>query len=167
LYESWGGKCSNFDIDGFKCFNFYRKFQNRRAKRNSGGIVLYIRNSLCKGVSVVRNHFDTIIWLKLDKLFFNFTDDVYIAGVYMWVEGPPAYNVVNEDLFDILQNDVHFFQSFDSTLLCGDCNARVGDRKYYIECDSYFECIDSDDYFPDVPLFRRSKDHNSNNFGVI
>jgi len=62
---------------------------------------LYIRNSLCKGVSVVRNHFDTIIWLKLDTLFFNFTDDVYIAGVYMWVEGPPAYNVVNEDLFDI------------------------------------------------------------------
>ena len=87
LYELWGGKCSKFDIDGFKWFNFYRKFQNCRAKRNSGGIVLYIRNSLCNGVSVVRNHFDPIIWLKLDKLFFNFTDDVYIAGVYMWVEG--------------------------------------------------------------------------------
>ena len=42
LYESWGGECSKFDIDGFKCFNFYRKFQNRRAKRNSGEIVLYI-----------------------------------------------------------------------------------------------------------------------------
>ena len=36
----------------------------------------------------------------------------------------------------------------------------------YTERDSYFECIDSDDYFPDVQLFRRSKDHNSNNFGV-
>jgi len=66
----------------------------------------------------------------------------------MWVAGSPAYNVVNEDLFDILQNDVHYFQSIGSTLLCGDFNARVADRKDYIECDSYFDCIDSDDYFP-------------------
>ena len=40
---------------------------------NSGGIVMYVRKSIKPGVSIIENHFDTIIWLKPKRHFFNFT----------------------------------------------------------------------------------------------
>jgi hypothetical protein len=43
-------------------FNFFRKFQHRKARRNSGGIVVYIREELADGIKIVKNHYDTIIW---------------------------------------------------------------------------------------------------------
>ena len=40
LYETWANKTSDFDLEGYKCYNLYRKFQHRRAKRSSGGTLL-------------------------------------------------------------------------------------------------------------------------------
>ena len=97
MYESWTQKKSDIDINGYKCFNLYRNFQNRRANSCSGGIVLYIRDSISDGVKLVRNHYDSIIWIKLDKNFFNIESDIYIAGVYIWGENSPAYNSIDVD----------------------------------------------------------------------
>ena len=50
------------DIKGYKCYNFYRTFPNRRAKRYSGYVVLYIiKVTIEKGINIVKNHFDIII----------------------------------------------------------------------------------------------------------
>ena len=35
-------------------YNFYGKFRQRNAKRNSGGTVLYIRDSILPGVAIVK-----------------------------------------------------------------------------------------------------------------
>jgi len=40
-----GHEDRSVQINGFECYNVYRRYQNRRAKRSSGGVVLYIRNS--------------------------------------------------------------------------------------------------------------------------
>ena len=74
----------NFDSDlcNFTCNNFYGKFRQRNAKRNSGGTVLYIRDSILPGVSIVKNKYDTLIWLKLDKTFFSFQTDTSAAYTY-------------------------------------------------------------------------------------
>jgi len=70
LYETWTSKNSSLQINGFECYNFYRLYQNRRAKWSSGGVVLNIRNSIAKGIDIVKNHHDSIIWIKLRKCFF-------------------------------------------------------------------------------------------------
>jgi len=142
LFETWTNKNSDNNINGYKYF--YRKFQNRRAKRNSGGVAIYLKYSIAKGITVVKNRFDTIIWLKLHKSYFKLDYDIYIAGVYMWVENSPAYNVINEDLFDIIQCDVSYYQMLGQVLLTCDWNARVGngDRRDYIECDRTVHGID-------------------------
>lgn len=41
---------------------FYRQFQYRRIKHSS--VVVYIRNSISKGLTIVRNHLYTLIWLN-------------------------------------------------------------------------------------------------------
>ena len=67
LLESWTNKSSDLELSGYKSFNFFRKFQHRNAKRNSGGIVVYCRNEIVPGIEVVKNSFDVIVWLRLDK----------------------------------------------------------------------------------------------------
>ena len=39
MYESWTHNKSDIKLNGYESFNFYRRFQNRRANRCSGGIV--------------------------------------------------------------------------------------------------------------------------------
>jgi hypothetical protein len=77
LSETWTCSDSNINIDGYSCVNCYRKFRNKRAKRDSGGIVIYISDLIKDGVKIVKNNFDTIVWLKLDKSYFCLNDDVY------------------------------------------------------------------------------------------
>ena len=58
-----------------------------------------IRDSICDGIKIVRNHHDTIVWLKLDRSFFKIENDIYLACSYIWCENSPAYNCVDVDLF--------------------------------------------------------------------
>ena len=54
-------------IKGYKLIHSYRKHKNKRAKRCSGGLLVYIKEQYCKGVKLVKNEVDFIIWIKLDK----------------------------------------------------------------------------------------------------
>ena len=161
-------KKSDVNINGYKCFNFYRKFQNRRANRCSGGIVIYVKDIISDGIKIVRNHFDSVIWLKLDRNFFNIESDVYIAGVYVWGENSPAYNFADVDFFSVLQDDINDNQSQGRVVLCGDWNARVGNgsRPDFIPCDRVVENTDSDNYLPDSLSLRRSQDNVCNSHGL-
>jgi hypothetical protein len=68
LSETWTNKKTNIELNGYKNpIHSYRKFQNRRARRASGGIIIYIKNDIRKGVKLVKNDTDCIVWLKLDK----------------------------------------------------------------------------------------------------
>jgi exonuclease III len=166
LFETWANCHSNIDIDGYYSVNLYRKYQHRNAKRSSGGIALYIKENLKDGVTVVRQHYDSVIWLKLDKVFFHTENDVYICGVYIWPEDSPVYNICDVDLFEIVQNDIYDFESKGALYLMGDWNSRVGVRDDFIRYDRNIDLFDSDDYIPDVPLSRASCDKTCNSFGL-
>jgi hypothetical protein len=49
--------------------------------------------------------------MKLDRNFFGTIDDIYIAGVYMWSDVSPITNIIDDDLFECLQNDIYLFES--------------------------------------------------------
>ena len=127
-------------------------------------LVIYIKN----GMLIVKNNHDTIIWIKLKSYFFNNGNDIYLAGVYMWGEHSPAYNVVNTNLFDMLLSDVNYFSQKGRVLICGDLNARVGNgsRHDFIINDRNFNQIDEESYIPDLPLIRVSKDTVTNTHGI-
>lgn len=166
LLESWTNCHSKIDIGGYVSYNFYRKYQHRNARRSSGGIVVYLKESVKDGVTIVRNHYDSVIWLKVDKSFFHTTSDVYLCGVYIWPEESPMYNIFNVDLFDVIQNDVYEFENKGCIYIIGDFNSRVGVRDDYINFDRNIDQVDSDDYIPDEPLSRASSDKTCNSFGL-
>lgn len=110
LYKSWAKISSNVALNGYISHNYYRKFQHRNARRASGGMVVYYRESLKDGIEVVKNHHDTIIWLKLKHDFFGLKEDIYLCGCYIWGEDSPAYNVVNVDLFDLMSKTYQYLK---------------------------------------------------------
>ena len=70
LYETFTTKKSKIELSGYsKPIHSYRRFRNRRAKRASGGVIIYIKDELRKGIKLVKNDVDSIIWIKLDKTF--------------------------------------------------------------------------------------------------
>ena len=79
-----------------------------------------------KGVSVVRNHHETISWLKLDHGFYECEKDVFLCSIYLWPDESPINHVLNVNLFELLEQDVFHFSQIGSIILAGDFNARVG-----------------------------------------
>ena len=88
--------------------------------------------------------------------------------MYIWGENSPAYNSIDVDFFNLLQNDIDDFHSQGKVMLCGDWNARVGNgaRPDYVVCDRFIDYIDDEDYLPDIPLQRQSMDNVCNSHGL-
>ena len=85
LYESWTHKKSDIDINGYKCFNFTGNF---KIDEQIGAVAVscYTLKTISDGVKILRNHHDSVIWLKLDRNVFNIESDIYIADVYIGVK---------------------------------------------------------------------------------
>ena len=165
LLESWTSKCSKIELNGYVKHNFYRKFKHRNARRNSGGIVIYYKDYLSPGIQIIKTHHDTIIWLKLDHNFFSLTSDIYLCGAYIWGVDSPAYNVVNCNLFDLLESDINYFNQFGTVLVAGDLNGRVGKNNDFVINDFNNSVFDDEDYIPDVPIPRSTLDNTTNSQG--
>ena len=100
LYETWTSKNSNVELFGFsKPIHSYRRFKNRRAKRASGGVIIYIKDEIRKGIKLIKNDVDSIIWIKLDKQFFCTQNDRFIVAAYIPPENSPMHEIYNIDFF--------------------------------------------------------------------
>jgi exonuclease III len=166
LFETWTKLSSNITLDGYLSFNFFRKFQHRNARRCSGGIAIYIKDHLKNGIEIIRNHYDTIIWIKLNHAFFNTARDIYICGSYIWGEDSPVYNTINVDLFDILENDITYFSEIGNVFITGDLNSRIGNKIDFIVHDTINTEHDDVDYSPDQAFARASIDKIQNSHGI-
>ena len=94
LFESRTSKDCQIDLNGYISNKFFRKLK-QNAKRNNGGLVLYYKESLQNGISIVKNIHETMVWIKLDRSFFHLENEAYVCGVYVWGEHSPAYNVID------------------------------------------------------------------------
>ena len=98
-----------------------REKKHPRAKRNSGGIIIYISHTVASGISKVccrSNKGGDSIWVKLDKNYFSFTKDVFLCGGYLI---PNA----DEDAFELLRKEVEYFSNLGSVSMIGDFNGRL------------------------------------------
>jgi exonuclease III len=164
LSESWTNSNSKIDIAGYSNpIHSFRKYQNRRAKRSSGGLIVYIKNSIRKGVTLERNTIDCIIWIKLDKVFFNMDDNVFICFTYIAPESSPVHNIYNVDIFIQLEQDILLFNDRGKIFLAGDLNCRTGSKPDYIQFDRNIG--DDEVITVDTPTPRISRDSTSNRFG--
>ena len=79
---------STFELESYKYSNFNRTFQHKHVQKNCVGVAMFCSLDIIEGVNVIRNHFDTLIWVKLDKVLLNLDEDIYLCSAYVWVRIP-------------------------------------------------------------------------------
>ena len=171
LTESWLGDEAIVNVNGFQHFQLNRTLNKQGAKRNSGGIIAYIRNELVTDKTLFLQDSDDILWLKLDGNLFNLSDDVFLCLIYNVPEGSSRQGLLdNMNLFDRLSDHmIHIKNLTDNKcqfLVCGDFNARTSDLADYVQDDTAVHILDlPDDYSTDLPLKRVSEDKGFNRYG--
>ena len=132
-------------------------------KDPSGGIIIYIKNCIAKGVDIVKNTIDCIVWIKLDKYFFNFENDIYLCATYIAPENSPVHNLFDLGIHDQLLDDTLLFKEKGSIFITGDLNSRVGNKSDFIENDIILN--DDETFEIDRPLYHATTDPHVNKFG--
>jgi hypothetical protein len=85
LTATWKNDESTVNIPGYWDFSQARP-KHKKARRPSGGVTVMSKYHLRAGIKVALNT-EGFIWLKLEKNFFNFINDVYLCAAYI----PPQY----------------------------------------------------------------------------
>ena len=172
LTETWNSKLSNIHIDGYCSFSCYRPKSNRKAKRHSGGIIIYFKECFANKIVLVSMNNNGIIWFKLKKEHFGSENDIYICTCYIPPEDSCVYRNANSDLFQYdffeqLNSDIIKYSDYGDLYLTGDFNARTSDQPDTVEHSNLDRYVDlpagssTDQYIP----ARKSKDSGVNSFG--
>ena len=161
--ETWAGEFSDLSVDGFELVYLNRTERKQSAKRNSGGVALYIRDSYYQYCTVLEKSGDDIICIKIDKGILYLPADLYVCLCYVLPSGSSREAFIDLDVLDRLSNFI--IKTANDTndsyniLICGDLNSRTGTEQDYVIFDNY-DNIDilPNDYVTDTYLQRHSQD---------
>jgi hypothetical protein len=171
LTETWLNEFCNFDIEGYKTHFIHRTQKKLGTKRDSGGLLIYVSDKLSNKVHFAKSYEDSILWIKLDKELFDFSEDVLLCLCYNIPAGSSRQLFVNENIFDKIVEDILFFNDKYTNcnfVITGDLNARIGLKPDYVE-NEYLCNLDfmPDDYVEDGILPRNSQDKTINDEGKL
>jgi hypothetical protein len=115
-------------INGYTCYYKNRSVVHKNAKRGSGGVAIFVKNTLLKYYNVIILDItqDDIIWIKLESKLSQ-ESDVCICCCYLPPKNHKTCQTVDCNVFfDTLAKQVYEYQSESVVILCGDFNARCG-----------------------------------------
>ena len=159
-------------IPGYEYISCSRPKFNKKAKRHSGGVIVYYKEKIRNLVELVELNYNGIIWIKLKRQLFRNDRDIFLCCCYIPPEGSNVYKNVNSSLYDFdffekLSTDVGKYRIHGDVYLTGDFNARVGVKADYVNNENLDRYVDLPD--TDFPMHsvkpRMSKDFTVNTFG--
>ncbi len=134
IMETWctDEEARSLEDDNFKVIFSNRKYRDPKAKRISGGVLFLIKKEIFKGVKRMISSSDDVIWLKLDRCFFNLEKDIYLCNAYLPPSGSSIFRWYNVDVCEMLELDVIRYSKMGDIIICGDLNARVGNLNDFV-----------------------------------
>ena len=174
LSETHVGPGFNIVFDNYHTYKSCRKISSNN--RFYGGLCVFTSNSIKKGVKIIRNNHQGIIWLKLEKEFFKLDKDLYVCFTYISPSNS-SYHRKNdfdsESIFDLIKQDSVEFMIKGNVIIMADFNAHVPINALdYIaddDLDSHIP-LPNNVYSPEVPLARNTmelKELNQNGKSLI
>ncbi len=61
LTETWTNPLWNIEVAGFEHYVLHRLYKKKGTRRDSGGLAIYVRNNLSKGIKLIKTGQDDII----------------------------------------------------------------------------------------------------------
>lgn len=128
-------KLDSTDIISVNGYTFRSQSRKRRYIRKSGGIGVFVKDSMNKYVELLETDSDYVFWLKLCKKYLKSNHNIIVGVVYV----PPTQSkFFNEDEFELFQSEItKFCSEHDYVYLCGDINAQTGELSDYITDDKF------------------------------
>lgn len=158
----WSNDRCDLSVNGFSLFQLNRVDKKRTAKRDSGGISLYVKNEYRKHCELLKTDSDDIIWLKLDRTLLNLSYDLYLCLCYIIPVGSSREALTEISVLDrISEYIVKIANDTDNCyniMICGDLNSRVGTEPDFVILDNSRNDVLPEDYLPDDFLPRQSED---------
>ena len=167
--ETWGNELYDYGKKGFKHITLHRTSKHKRARRDSGGLIVYIADRLYHDDCFVKHVSDCLIMIQLKGLDVGLVNDLYLCLCYNIPTGSSRENVVDQNIFDMLTEEIIFLEETfgeANIIVLGDLNARVGDKCDYIVDN--FNNIDilAETFSADIPLKRNTQDCGVNEHGT-
>ncbi len=128
LSETWLTKdCAKnkYAIDGFEGESYPRTDLHEKARRGSGGILVYIRDRFAKNVKQVESVCDHFVILQIDDLL-DYTGYLILSYIPPQGEGSHLCKLCDNNFMDILFDLVVKYSQKGNVSVCGDLNARTG-----------------------------------------
>ena len=138
LNETWTSDLYDVSIEGFEHMVLNRTEKKPGTKRNSGGLVVYIKSELFDENTLVKFDGDDQIWFKLKN---NIISDkpIYFCLCYVLPPGTTRNSMVDSCIFDRMLDTVAEIESKEqdcSFIICGDMNARTRESADYLTDDN-------------------------------
>ncbi len=107
---------------GFKTFN------NTRTDNRNGGVCIMVRHEISNGVKHHKTSIPDVIACKLDKKYFQLTNDIFIINSYIKPANTSTKrsDVSGLDILHDLDQLINNLRAKGEVILCGDFNARIG-----------------------------------------
>ena len=137
--ETWLNKteseliCQEFRKN-FKVYYSCRR-RDKNAKRDSGGILVFINNKLSQHIEITENNDEDILSLKVNRKVFPDNNDMYICCTYISPKSSCRYTPDDTCKLDILNSDVFKYKNIRSgrIVILGDLNCRTGIENDFID----------------------------------
>ena len=123
--------CSEFSSDYKVMYSCRRK--NKNAKRDSGGIMVFIKNSLSKYIEVAEHKDEDILWLKAKTQSGQNSIAIYICCTYISPKSSCRYQLEDVSKLDVLHNNIVKFKNKGHVIILGDINCRTGTEDDFID----------------------------------
>ena len=112
--ETWHKRLTDLNLFGFHSFRLSRPKGNKKAKRYSGGLVVFFKDWLYGKIEPVKTDNRGILWMKLKREFFSLERDIYICLTYIPPEESNVYknresSLFEFDFFEKLSDDLRVF----------------------------------------------------------
>ena len=173
ICETWLGCESEYTdlLEKFYCYNTVNPKGNRRG-RNSGGISVFVKYNLKKGIKRLLPNYKKAIFLLFKSSVLGLKNDLLYVSAYIPPEYSPVYEESTEsngieELRGKLEEVILSLENNDlDILLAGDLNARTGNNNDFID-DNIVHLPVGDWYNMDnFNIPRNSMDITQNNFGI-
>ena len=131
--------------------------KHKKARRNSGGISIFVKNCLVPGIKQISNPHPDIVWIKIDKIFFNLKNDVFLAAVYISPENSSKNVSDIESVYSQLLADIEKFSNIGDIILQGDFNAYT-QPDYVVADETNHPNLEDEQYIFDNSMPRNNLD---------
>jgi len=128
-------KLDKHDIIDVQGYTYLSLLRNQTVKRKSGGIGIFVKNTLAPYVEILPSTTEYVFFIKVDKCILGLDEPLLIGTIYCPPENSRFYN---EDLFDSLSNDItEYCSKFKYVFLNGDINGRISNENDFVLVDDF------------------------------